>query len=393
MWHEIISVCVVCADLPGLLRDLFERGVSVRELQAVDDLTLNFVIEKRNAKALLQIAGKHGAKVTFKHHLGVFTVCKALLARPVAVLGIALLLLISLYLPTKILFVRVEGNSQLSEQRILQAAEEFGICFGANRRQVRSEQVKNKLLNAIPELQWVGVNTYGCTAVISVREKCEPALEEKTDRVSGIVSAADGVILSCTVRKGTALCQVGDAVKAGELLVSGYTDCGLKVQADVADAEIMAQTIHMLDVRTPDRYLQRGVSTGLKRKFSLQIGKKRINFYIDSGISDSTCVKMYSRQDLTLPGGFQLPISLIITEYHYFTTSDAIVSNGNAETLLKSFSAGYLRSQMISGQIIQEESIILHLEDHYLLTGEFACTEMIGRTTVEEKLYTDGKEH
>lgn len=34
--------------------------------------------------------------------------------------------------------------------------------------------MKNALLSAIPELQWAGVNTYGCRAVISVRERTLP---------------------------------------------------------------------------------------------------------------------------------------------------------------------------------------------------------------------------
>ena len=36
---------------------------------------------------------------------------------------------------------------------------------------IRSEKVKNSLLQRIPQLQWAGINTDGCVAVISVREK------------------------------------------------------------------------------------------------------------------------------------------------------------------------------------------------------------------------------
>ena len=56
-------------------------------------------------------------------------------------------------------------------RKILERAEYCGVHFGAKAGSVRSEQVKNRLLFEIPELRWAGVNTTGCTAVITVAER------------------------------------------------------------------------------------------------------------------------------------------------------------------------------------------------------------------------------
>ena len=82
------------------------------------------------------------------------------------VIGLCLLLLLVCILPTRVLFMRVEGNESIPENLILEAAEDCGIRFGASRSAVRSEKVKNGILSRISELQWVGVNTKGCIAVI-----------------------------------------------------------------------------------------------------------------------------------------------------------------------------------------------------------------------------------
>ena len=140
---------------------------------------------------------------------------KGLLSRPVLLGGMGLLLAASLYLPSRVLFIRVEGNSVVDTREILAAAEACGIRFGASRREVRSEKVKNNLLEKVPDLQWAGVNTAGCVATISVRERQITAEEQAEEAVTHLVAARDGYIVSTTVTQGTPLVQVGQTVRAG----------------------------------------------------------------------------------------------------------------------------------------------------------------------------------
>ena len=52
--------------------------------------------------------------------------------------------------------------------------------------------------------------------------------------------------------------------------------------------------------------------------FGILFGKKLINFFKDSGILDSTCVRINKMYPFVLPGGFMLPISLIKQEIIYY---------------------------------------------------------------------------
>ena len=272
---------------------------------------------------------------------------------------------------------------QISARLIAEQAQLYGVRFGADRRDVRSERVKNGLLGAIPQLQWVGVTTQGCVAKIQVRERSQPEPIQQDYAVTSIVAIRDGVVQSCTVNRGTALCKVGQAVTKGQVLISGYTDCGLSIRANRAEGEIMAKTNRQISAVTADFQLTKGQIIREEKKFSLLIGKKRINFYKDSGILDTTCVKMYSENYMTLPGSFYLPVILLTEEWIYYDLTES--ETENAETVLLDFADRYLASQMIAGQILHRSEAV----DGNVLEGEYACLEMIGQVRYEESLPED----
>ena len=389
----MVKVSITSADIASLLQQMVQQQISVFDVQRTADLSVSFSIIEKYLPILQKLVNKRGDKIKILKFGFIHQIIYSTLRRPVFFVGMLFILVISLYLPTRVLFVEVEGNKNISSNLILQKAEECGMRFAASRRMVRSEQMKNSLLSSIPQLQWVGVNTRGCVAVISVTEKDSTQMNEPQGSVSSIVSNCDGIITDIVVRKGDLRCQVGQAVQAGDLLVSGYTDCGFTIQAQEADGEIQAQTMRNLEMIMPVNYNKRGDKIEHKRKYAVQFGKKLINLYIGSGISDSSCVKMYSKKNIILPGGLQLPISLITVEYISYTTAQTILAKEQGSDLLRSTSRKYLQTQMMAGQILQENVLLLDEAARYRLTGEFVCTEMIGRIIYEESIYENGKDN
>ncbi len=389
----MVKVSITSADISNLLQQMVQQQISVFDVQRTADLSVSFSINEKYLPILQKLVNKRGDKIKILKFGFIYQIIYFAFRRPVFLVGMLFILVISLYLPTRVLFVEVEGNKNISSNLILQKAEECGMRFAASRRMVRSEQMKNSLLSSIPQLQWVGVNTRGCVAVISVTEKDSTQMNEQHGSVSSIVSVSDGIITDIVVRKGDLKCHVGQAVQAGDLLVSGYTDCGLTIQAQEADGEIQAQTMRNLEMIMPVDYNKRGDKIEHKRKYAVQFGKKLINLYIGSGISDSSCVKMYSKKNIILPGGLQLPISLITVEYISYTTAQTILAKEQGSDLLRSSSRKYLQTQMMAGQILQENVLLLDEAARYRLTGEFVCTEMIGRIIYEESIYKNGKDN
>jgi sporulation protein YqfD len=378
-----VTVEITSADISAVLTALVESNIVLHHVQIISDLTARMVVSRHDFKRLKAILRRRGELDRIVRRSGIYWGMKNLMRRPILIIGLCLLAFLALYLPSRVLFIQVEGNIHVPAKLIMEQAQEYGVTFGANRREIRSERVKNGLLGAIPQLQWVGVTTEGCVAKIHVRERSEPEQPQQNFAVTSIVASRDGVIKSFTAHRGSALCKVGQAVTKGQVLISGYTDCGLSIRADQAEGEIMAQTNRQISAVTPDFQLTKGSIIRSEKKFSLIIGKNRINFYKDSGILDTTCVKMYSENYMTLPGSFYLPVILLTEEWIYY---DVIESETvDAETVLLDFADRYLASQMIAGQILHRSEAV----DGNVLEGEYACLEMIGQVRYEESLPED----
>ena len=382
----MVEVELTSADPAGALRAINEAGITVYKAQQQGDLTLRFFLLRRDHRKLRLMAEKRGERLTYAGRRGGYWAVKQLFRRPVLMAGAFLILLLTIFLPTRIYFVEVEGNVSIPKNLIVEKAESCGIGFGSTRREVRSERMKNALLQAVPELKWAGINTYGCRAVISVRERTAPEEESKKGGVSSIVAARDGIVREMTVLKGNPVCKVGQAVKAGQVLISGYTDCGICIRAAHAEGEILAQTQRTMTAVLPVKTCQRSEMIHQEKKFSLIIGKKQINFCKDSGISDTSCDKMYSVNYITLPGGFELPIALVTEVWTYYDTQTVQIDEQTAEEILKSFSGRYLTGTMTAGQIEDRVEAIRWEEGIDCLGGRYACLEMIGKTRLEENL-------
>ena len=386
-----LAVQLMGGDIPMLLKRVTMSGITLFRVQQKDLLTVYVWVRQGDFTKLKKIVENQCADVIIINRTGFYWFFRSLIRRPVMLIGITLILLLSWFVPTRILFISVEGNATIPANLILEKASQCGISFGADRREVRSEKVKNSLLEALPELQWAGINTYGCTAVITVKERTQKENLSVSRGVSSIVAKRDGIIHSCTVTRGNPLCIEGQAVRAGETLVSGYTDCGIKIQATRAKAEIYAQTMRQLTVITPLNFSKKGEIYQVTQKYSVILGKKRINLSKDSGISPTGCDKMYLQYYCVLPGGFQLPIAISLERWYYRNTDTVTVGSDMSQDCTENFALDYLAGQMLSGKILGKLEGIEISDAACTLTGRYICLEMIGRERSEEIIKHHGK--
>ncbi len=388
IWHSLagmVTVELTSADIFSALQQLQNMQVAVQDLEMCTQLKCRFCIRRTDWNTLYSAAARRGDTVCVVHSQGLYWTLQSLIKRPVLVIGLACLLAFSLWVPGRIFFIQVEGNSKVPSMQIIEKAQTCGISFGASRRDVRSEKIKNNLLNAMPQLQWAGVNTYGCVAVITVRERSELQTPTEQTGIGHIVAITDAVVTELTVLKGTALCKPGQAVIAGQRLVSGYTDCGLYIQAGKAEAEVFGATKRKLSAMIPTQFVFRRQKRLLTKKYSLVFGKKRINFAKDSGILGATCAKIETDYKLTLPGGFILPVSLVVESYYSYDETPGTFTE--VEHVLTYYGENYLKQKMIAGQIENASCVVTPLDGVLRMDAVYDCVELIGISRQEEFIY------
>lgn len=386
-----ITVEGTSSEPPKALGELMESGVAVSDVIKKSELVYRFRIHRNDFYIASLIFQNRGDKLDVIDRQGMYWRFQSIVRRPVLIFTGLILVFITLYLPTRVLFIETEGNKTLSSREILTAAENCGISYGASRKQIRSEKVKNELLSLLPELQWAGINTVGCRAVISVKERASAASPHPENFVSNLVAQQDAFVLSSTVTEGTALVQPGDSVVAGQTLISGYTDHGFCIQAGRAVGEILGLTSRTVLSIMPNNCLQIMDREEAGCKISLLIRKKRINLWKDSRISDAGCGRMYEEYFFSLPGGFQLPVALCIDRYYRYTVSKHPITETEAYPALSTFSDAYLQSQMIAGKILRTNQHATPFEDIYQLKVHYSCSEMIGREQREQIGDQNGK--
>ena len=379
----IYTVEITSAAVSDLLTLVNKRGFCLSNIHYIDELRIQVVLPGTNIRKFRKLINEQGGTMKIVSRCGMLFALKRMLQRPIMLMGFLLWFFLLMYLPTRVLFIYVEGNNTVDDKEIIEAAERSGVCFGASRRYVRSESVKNNLLSEISTLQWAGINTYGCVAVISVKERSIPQYERQEPLFGSIVAMRDGIISQITVTSGNKLCDIGQAVRKEQVLVSGYTDCGIHVRAERAEAEIFALTNRHVQALTPTIGIKRLSANGAKTQYSIQIGKKIINLYKYSRIPDRECVKMYSQNYLTLPGGFELPISLITERICIFEEQPICISDIDATDWMEDAVRSYLVQDMVAGRILRTISERKIDNGLCYLKGSYICNEIIGKLRIE----------
>ncbi len=389
-----VELELVSAEPAAALTYYAAHHIRFQEPQATAPLTIHMTMDFRSWKRMEPLAQQRGDRCIVLNKTGFLVTLRRVRRRWPFFAALLLLLTAALYAPTRIWFVQVEGNTTVPGREILAAAEDCGVHFWARSKEIRSEKVKNQLLNLVPELEWAGVNFSGGIATVSVRERMTG--EEVRDRsaITNVIAARDGVIISMSVLGGEAVCQVGQAVRAGELLVSGCIECPSHTQYTHADAEIYALTQREVTAVYPAQWTKKAYTGKVNRSYSLLIGKKRINLFGNSGISDGSCDKMTEIKTLRLPGGLSLPVSLVVETVRTYEAEPLDVLEATAQEALSSYTRAAVAGDMIAGEIFQELPSYSQDQGVFQVDVTYACREMIARQRVvdlfEGEITNDG---
>lgn len=384
IWWRITGyVCVrVYSATPEQLLGELSRRIQIRDIRHPSPVCMECTVSRLGLETLGQIVASDGGKWETLGVHGLPVYMKKVGRVPILTCFLALVLTASMVIPGRVLFIRVQGNQRLPARQILSAAEEAGLFFGASRRALRSEQIKNQLLERLPELAWVGVNTSGCVATVCVEER-RPDPRQADPAPGHIIAGCDAVVTDFTATGGRALCRQGQAVRKGDVLISGYLDLGICTGVSRAEGEVYGLTRRHITAVLPEKTLA-AVPQGTQiKKYSLILGKKRINFHGDGGILYPGCGKMTEIKPLILPGGWRLPVSLVIEQYTPYTLSCVERDEETAEQTMQSWTQTLVGQEMIAGQI-RDSQISMGREDGKLiLRSEYSCREMIGRRGTE----------
>ena len=130
LWYSIggmVTLRLTSADVAGFLEKGNRMGIAYFRVTWQDELTVTVTVSRKNGKKLIRFGEKQGISCEIVEKKGLFWKAAALRNRPVLVMGLLFFLLLTAILPTRVLFVRVEGNVALPARQIIAAAESCGM--------------------------------------------------------------------------------------------------------------------------------------------------------------------------------------------------------------------------------------------------------------------------
>ncbi len=394
MWNSLIRnlrgtvrLRITGAAPETLLNALAEAGIAFWELEREDALHYSCTVWRHGRRAVEPLAARCLCVVETLQERGAPVLWRRLRRRPVLLLALAAAIAACFLSQRYILFITVEGEKSVREEEILHALEELGIHCGTPTGALDSELTKHRMLNAVPELSWIGTNRSGFCLRAEVTERSEAELEAQPYAAAHIVARRSGLLTDVSVFQGMRLCQEGDAVCAGQLLVSAFEDHGLFLRAVCAEAEIYAQTWYSGTVVMPKISQQKCYTGEVFRELWLLVGRKRIKICGSSSISLTECDKMVEVKRIQLPQGYTLPLALEICTYRRYETQPVELSAQTARAQLLSAWLLQCRRQMNAGCVLETASSLLHTDALYVLNAESTCHEMIARLVPVQDAY------
>ena len=121
--------------------------------------------------------------------------------------------------------IHTTDSDNFSREQIISAAENAGLHHGVYVPSFDEEKAAREIYKAFDgNLSWVKVNIKGSLAVIEYREKSEKLQIEEKGQPSNIVADFDGVIVSDETYQGTKNISRGNAVRKGDVLISGVVE-------------------------------------------------------------------------------------------------------------------------------------------------------------------------
>ena len=273
--------------------------------------------------------------------------------------------------------IRFEGEVR-NEAALLSQLAQAGLREGSWRAGVDADAVEWQMMDSDLGLRFVSVVMKGSVAQVQIVYEVEKP-EMLSTEPCHLVASQDGVITYMMVEEGVPIAKRGDAVRAGEMLVSGIFDHEeMGVRKVHAKGRIYAQTAQNLRVEIPYTTTERVRTGQIRRNFTLKIFNFSINLYFGGGIPYAVYDKINTVNDARI-GSFILPLSLITHTYYQIESVSVSVSPEDAAAAAEQMLELREQQDFFGCEYVCTHKSVTHEDGRAVALGEYVCVRDIAQ--------------
>ena len=343
-WARYITgwaLAEISGDRPErALQALAERGVPFWQATPPADFTLTVRIPDSAAGRIVPLAEALGCQGRILARRGLPELWRKLRRRVMLWVWAAAVLAVLFVGSAFVWQIDIEGNQTIPDRIILAALRQCGVDIGSYWPAFSQDGVRAGVIRRVPGIRWMTVNVRGGRAQVIIRESRIPKQPVQEREYVDIVARKAALVETVSAQRGTAETERGNMVLPGEVLIGGYSTGRRGVQGPVrAMGSVMGRTWYDLTCLAPAELAQKTPAGHSRSRWTLVVGKTRINFFKGSSICPAGCDKIIESYPLAVEGLFTLPISLERAVYTPYETEPvpAAQSREAMEALLTAY--------------------------------------------------------
>lgn len=208
--------------------------------------------------------------------------------------------------------IRVEGNEKITDAEVISLLRDCNFEIGDLWLTSDRGKIETAFLENNKSVSWININRRGTVAYVKLIEKDENAEEDQQaiPKYANIIATTDCVIEEITVKRGTAVVKVGDAVKKGDILVLGALSAESGGEFCAADATVIGRISDSVSVEIDRKEEKISYEDRKLYSFKLKIFKISLNIFKLYGNLTNDCDIIEDEITYSLFGRYKLPLSI-----------------------------------------------------------------------------------
>lgn len=304
----IVKVKIYAGNKEKLINVMAQRHIEVWNM-AFDGEELTMEVLLKDFFRLRPLLKQTGCRMHVLERKGFPFYMKRLLRRKAMIIGV-IFFIAGLYILTSLVWeVHVEGNEQISEEKILQAAKKHGLYpFQWSFKLDEPDELAESILSELPGVSWITVRKEGTQVYIKVVESTLRE-EERLNNPRHLVSSSDAVITEIFAERGVPKVKINSRVKKGDILISGILGDEENQEIVVAEGRVKGLVWHTMEVEVPLETTVKTYTGEKQKRFYLIFGNKglKLSGFGEEGYSSEEKLrdrKMISWRNWKFPIGW-----------------------------------------------------------------------------------------
>jgi len=272
----IVTVQIRGGEPERLVNNALAGGLKLASIRWTSSGLLMFELSVSDYFELRPYLKQTGCRVHVVKRRGLpFWLVKAE-GRKLFIAGMAMFAVIIYLLSSLIWSIDIEGNVRLSDEQILEAAEQEGLFpMQWTFRLKDADTLSKALVGKLDGTSWIGVERKGTRVKIQVVESALPE-QKQLQSPRHLVASADAVVTQIIAEAGRPVVKKNMRVKKGQTLISGTIGGDAYMRSVVAKGTVRGLVWYEFEISVPLKQTVKVYTGEKKSKWYAVIGKRAL---------------------------------------------------------------------------------------------------------------------